>query len=259
MTRPEYFPKSIVETETVRIVREAAQLSLDLHLPVRLIGRPGTGKSCALWQVAKEMGGSYCEITAGIKKTKAMLESLLSSIGVKSGKNYASDIEELVYHHFRTKEDFVDGEWRTVTRFLVVDEVQTLEVTAFRELLRVQERCSLGLVLAGNKERLAGGKNDADMLEQIDSRILPPWHLPGPSKRDCELIGSTFNVEGKDAYSVLSAYGMATNFRALVHLLEIAQRLTAGAVGIRREHLEAGLRFIKPKAEVLKLIKSEAA
>ncbi|MCJ8509026.1 AAA family ATPase [Rhizobium lemnae] len=254
MIRPDHFPKSIVETETIRMVREAALLSLELHRPVRLIGPPGTGKSCALWQVANEMGGSYCEITAGTKKTKSMLELLLFSIGVKSGKNYASDIEELVYYHFRGNDEFIDGEWRTLPRLLVVDEVQTLEVTAFRELLRVQERCSIGLVLAGNKERLAGGKNDADTLEQINSRILPPWHLPGPTKRDCELIGSTFNVEGTDAYSVLTAYGTATNFRALVHLLEFAQRLTAGAVGIRREHLEKGLKFFKPKSEILKLL-----
>lgn len=116
----------------------------------------------------------------------------------------------------------------------------------------------MGLVVAGNEERLAGGKKDAETLAQIESRILPPRHLSGPGRRDCELIGASCNVEGKAACDFVTAFGTATNFRALIQLLEIAQRLNGGTRGIRRQHLEAGLRFLNPTPETLKLMKSQA-
>ncbi|MGV8936990.1 MAG: AAA family ATPase [Allorhizobium sp.] len=261
MIRPAHIPASIVETETTRISREAAQYSLDLRFPVHLIGRPGTGKSSALWHISQEMGGSYCEISGPSKTMKGMFESLLRSLGRRIDSKYLADIADEVYRAFEPRQQYVEdiGGWRFLPRLLVVDEVQTLEATAFRELLRVQEKCSLGLVLAGNEERLAGDKRDAATWAQIESRIAMQRHLPGPGTRDCELIGATYNVEGRDAYAVLSSYGVATNFRDLVQLLETAKRLTGGTAGIRREHLEGSLRLLKPRPEILKLLKSEAA
>lgn len=157
MIRPAHIPAAIVETETVRIVREAARTSIDLGYPTRLIGRPGTGKTSALWHIAQEMGGSYCEITGAGKNIKSMFEALLKSVGRLSGKTYISDIADEVYRTFEPQQRYCSdaGDWRFIPRLVVVDEVQTIEATAFRELLRVQERCSLGLVLAGNAERLA--------------------------------------------------------------------------------------------------------
>ena len=261
MIRPSSIPESIVETETVRIVREAAQMSMAVGYPTRLIGRPGTGKSSALWHVAKEMGGSYCEITGAGKSIKAVFELLLDSINRRCGTNHLSAIADAVYSEFEPQHTWCSetDDYRFVPRLVFVDEIQTIEATAFRELLRVQERCSLGLVLAGNEERLAASDKDAATWAQIESRILPPQHLPGPSRQDCELICATYNVEGKGAYSLLSTYGSATNFRALIQLLEVAKRLTGDTTGIRFDHVEAAIRLMRPKAEILKLIKSEAA
>jgi DNA transposition AAA+ family ATPase len=260
MERPVNIPANIVETETVAIAREAATLALALRFPVHIVGRPGTGKSSALWHVAREMGGSYCEVSAPSKGTKAMFELLLDSIGERTGKKYVSEIADEVYYRFQPHHaPSSDGEWHQFPRLLVVDEVQTLEPTAFRELLRVQEKCGVGLVLAGNAERLAGQKKDADTWAQIESRIAVRRTLPGPNKRDCELIGSTYNVEGKDAYEALSAFGTRTNFRDLTQLLEIAKSLAGNAIGIRKSHLETALRLANPKTEALKLLRSEVA
>lgn len=261
MIRPSSIPEAIVETETVRIVREAAQMSMAVGYPTRLIGRPGTGKSSALWHVAKEMGGSYCEITGAGKNIKSVFELLLSSINKRCGKNHLSAIADAVYYEFEPQQTWCSemNDFRFMPRLVFIDEIQTIEATAFRELLRVQERCSLALVLAGNEERLAADNKDAATWAQIESRIMPPQHLPGPSRKDCELIGSTYNVEGTNAYALLAAYGVATNFRALVQLLEVSKRLTGDATGIRCDHIEAAIRLMKPRAEILKLIKSEAA
>ena len=70
--------------------------------------------------------------------------------------------------------------------------------------------------------------------------------------------GASYYVEGKAAYDFVNAFGTATNFRALIQLLEVVQRLNGGTRGICEQHLEAGLRFLNPKPETLNLMKSQA-
>jgi DNA transposition AAA+ family ATPase len=258
MERPANIPASIVETDTVLIAREIATVAVAYRCSVHLIGRAGTGKSSAVWHMAKQMGGIYCEVSQASKNTKGLFELMLDSIGRRSGKRHLSSIADDLYHAFQPREKWLGQEWKYTPRLLVVDEVQTLEAPAFRELLRVQEKCELALVLAGNAERLAGRPKDAGTWEQIESRISIQRNLPGPSRRDCDLIGSTFNVEGAEAYNALATFGMRTNLRDLTKLLEFAQGLTGGT-GIRMQHLQDALRLRKPKADVLKLLKSEAA
>lgn len=261
--RPANIPESIVHTEAVRIVREMADTSLLHRKPVRIVGRPGTGKSTALWHVAEAMGGRYCEIAQASKAPKGMFELLIKTAGrwgVHSQRTAIGILSDEVYSYYEPRHMFSDSAWVSRPQLLVVDEVQTLEATTFRELLRVQEKCEMGLVVAGNEERLAETrKKDAATWEQVESRILITRHQPGPSKEDCESIGSAHNVEGSDGYAVLVRYGMATNFRALTHLLEVATSLTGGGVGIRRAHLEAALALVSPKTSLQKLLKSEAA
>ncbi len=258
MDRPSNIPASIVDTDTVLMARNVASIALEFRCSAHLIGRAGTGKSSALWHVANQMGGSYCEVSQASKNTKGLFELVLDSIGHRSGKKYLNDIAEDAYFHFQPRETWGDGKWEYQPRLLVVDEVQTLEAPAFRELLRLQEKCQIALIIAGNAERLAGRAKDAATWEQIESRISIQRNLPGPSRRDCDLIGGAFNVEGADAYQALANFGTRTNLRDLTKLLEFAAKLTGGT-GIRRKHLEDALRMRKPKADVLRLLKSEAA
>lgn len=264
MTRPANVPETIVQTEAVKIVQEMADLSLLLRKPVQIIGRPGTGKSTALWHVANSMGGRYCEISQASKTPKGMLEMLIKTAGqwgYHSQRLSIGTLSDEVYSYYEHRSIIADdGSWIYVPRLLVVDEVQTLEAPAFRELLRIQEKCEMGLLVAGNAERLAGTrKKDATTWEQVESRVLAARYLPGPSKADCESIGSAHNVEGGDAYELLVRFGMSTNFRALTHLLDFAARMTGNNVGIRRSHLEDALRFTNPKINLQKLLKPEAA
>ncbi|OJF99972.1 ATP-binding protein [Pararhizobium antarcticum] len=263
--RPANIPARIVETDTVKIARMASKFSLDMGFPVHLIGRPGTGKSSALWHIAQDMGGGYCEVSAQSRSTKGMFQMLLGTLGIADDHKYISDLSDDVYRCFMPINRYCSeaGCFVDVPHFLVVDEVQTLEATALRELLRVQEKCSLGLVIAGNAERLATTRRDAATWAQIESRIGMQRHLPGPSICDCELIGAAFNVEGKDAYAALSAYGTRTNFRDLVQLLETARRMsgpeTGHAVGIRLIHLQNALSTLTARTGAMKLLNPEDA
>lgn len=243
--RPANIPESIAPTEAVRIVREMVDTSLLHRKPVRIVGRPGTGKSSALWHVAEAMGGRYCEIAQASKAPKGMFELLVKTAGqwgFHSQRTAIGILSDEVYSYYEPRNIFVDGAWGNKPQLLVVDEVQTLEATAFRELLRVQEKCEMGLLVAGNEERLAGTrKKDAATWEQVESRILVTRNLPGPSKEDCESIGSAHNVEGRDGYAILVKFGMSTNFRALTHLLEVAASLTG-----RKRRDQAGTSRSRP-------------
>ena len=258
MKKSTRIPDVIVETEAVALVREEANTSLLTGYASRLIGRSGTGKTCAMWHVAHEMGGIYCEVTTASKNPKGMMEMLLRAAGYRSSCNSISGIIDDVVHEYSPQVVLRGGKWIREQRLLFVDEIQTAEAPALRELLRVQEQCQFGLVLAGNEERLAGGNKDAATLKQIVSRIMPPCHLPGPSLRDCELIGASFGVEGIPAYKVIASFGTGTDFRELDKLLILAKSLTAGTTGIRLEHVEKALRFMNQK-EVLKHIGKEVA
>lgn len=259
--RPGNIPETVVETATVAIARDAADYAIALRRPVHIVGAAGTGKSSALWHIAQSMGGYYCEISGPTKATKGLFELLLKTVGVWNGQKFISDLADAVYRAFEPVQRYssAEGQWVMEPAFLAVDEVQTLEPTAFRELLRIQEKCEVGLIVAGNAERLAGKKQDAGTWDQIESRITMRRMLPGPSKKDCELIGSTFNVEGKEAYDALANFGMRTNLRDLTHLLEAAKRLSGGTTGIRKNHLEGALRTLNPKHDALRLLRPEAA
>lgn len=190
--RPATVPETIVETDTVALAREVAQLAVSLQFPMHIVGAPGTGKSSALWHIARQMGGIYCEVSQTSKGTKGLYELLLQSIGRWDRERQSSELFRNVLHYYSPLEELKSGGWTKSPRFLVVDEVQTLEPATFRELLHIQERCELGLVVAGNAERLAQtSKKDAATWAQIESRIALRRILPGPSRRDCDLIGST--------------------------------------------------------------------
>lgn len=258
MKRPADIPATIVETDTVLMAREVVSVAMNYKCAAHLIGRSGTGKSTALWHVANENGGSYCDVSQASKATKGMFELILDSIGRRTGKKYISEIADDVYYEFQPKQEWTEGDWVYTPRLLIVDEVQNLEAPTFRELLRVQEKCQVALVLSGNAERLAGRARDAGTWEQIESRISIQRFVPGPSRRDCDLIGAAYNVEGTDAFDAVAAFGMRTNLRDLNELLKYASGLTAGT-GIRVHHLHDALGMRKPKADSGRLLKSQAA
>ncbi|WP_188821561.1 ATP-binding protein [Brucella endophytica] len=220
-------------------------MARDLGVTMHIVGRPGTGKTSALWHIAQEFNGTYVEIDGAHKKIKGMLELLLQSKRLWDREQHTTQLADAVQRAFQPRHTIVEGAgWEYVPQLLIVDEVQTLEATAVRELVRIQERCQLALVIAGNEERLAGTNKEIDTLEQNERRIAARCVLPGPSKRDCELIGASFNVEGKDAYAFVVEYGLATNFGDLNYLLTFAERLTGGVVGIRLNHLLDAHRLI---------------
>lgn len=246
------------EIGSVRRIREGVAFSQNFGLPTRIISKAGYGKTTALFYIAKDLGGAYCLAGHAHKTVPDMYRMLLSAFGFGVAKNYTRDLfDDLIWKLKPSEWEREYGE-KKPRKLLIVDEVQTLEATAQRELLNIQETCDLALVICGNGERLAKTKIDRAAWEQIDSRIGMEISLPKLTRHDCELIGSSYGLEGMDAYEAIGNYGTQMTARHLGQLLDSAKRLIRTGGTIKLQHIEAVLQG-NPKLGNMKLLKAEAA
>lgn len=248
LVRP-YVSDIFVETTAVKHIRLAIDNALGFEYPVYIESAPGYGKTTALWYLTEEFKGNYCLIGASQKSVPDMYRTLLSAFGFWHDSTYQRDLYNTLVSRLGT---YYPGGTR---KLLVVDEFQTLEAAAKRELLNIQETCGLALVLSGNSERLFGdGKKDKAAMDQIESRIGIRIKLSPLSVEDCQKLGTAFNVEGSDAYRAISYYGLNTSIRALVRVLKQAQKMTGDVVGIRLNHIEMAVIALHGSKEKLSLL-----
>ena len=217
-----------VEVMASRQAKSAIEAAFSLGYPALITGAPGTGKTTALMHHVKAYDGVYCAVGLADKTHRGMLEMLVSAYQLWNNAQYLNKLSEIVYSCLSSERG----------KLLIVDEYQTMEPAVLRELLNIQETCGIALVLSGNTERLAGTRRDEAAIEQINSRIGVHVKIGSPLPEDCVSIGVEFNVEGKDAYDVLKAYGCRSSLRQLVQLLEIAEGLSGGLGSLQLHHLE---------------------
>lgn len=248
--------KYFVEIGAVSRIKEGIQYAFDMGEPVRITSQAGYGKTTALFYLARELGGSYCQIGQAHKSTPDMYRALLAACGILHDCNYARDLFARIIDRLGPASPQLLPESQP-RRLIIIDEIQTLEATALRELLNIQETCNLALIMSGNGERIAKSKIDQAAWKQIDSRIGMEISLPGLSRKDCDLMGAAYGVEGMDAYAAIANYGTQTTARMLGRLLESARLLTAGTGGIRLSHIEITIAG-NPKLGDVRLLRPEA-
>jgi len=254
LIRP-YVAKRFVEIEAVKQIREAIEYARAFDYPAYVISPPGYGKTTALWHLADEYKGFYCQIGAAQKSVSEMYRTLLSTFKILHNSTYQRDLFNVLVDSL-LRESYYMSE-PDDKPLLIVDEFQTLEAQAKRELLNIQETCGLALVIAGNAERLvAENKRDTAAMEQIESRIGMRVTLPPLTEQDCIGIGAAMNVEGRDAYEAVESFGLQTNVRALVQMLQQADRLSGGGAGVRLQHIKSAVLSMHGKADALSYLKT---
>ena len=253
LIRP-YVPVSFLEISPVSIIRTAIDTARQFPYPVQIQGAPGYGKTTALYHLSKEDGATYCHVGAGMKSVPDMYRMLLAAFEIQHDENYTRDLYNRLVGTLRRRLEYdeIDGLPR---RLLVVDEVQTLEATAQRELLNIQETCEIALIMSGNGERLAKSRVDRNAWEQINSRLGMRVQLPPLNEQDCIEIGTAFAVEGMDSYRAITAMGTQTSVRELIRVLEQAKVLTVGGSGIHLQHINQAVLAIYGTSDALKRLK----
>jgi DNA transposition AAA+ family ATPase len=245
-----------VEISAVSVIRAAIDRALSWPYPSRVISRPGMGKTTALRHFEGEVGAVYCMVKAQHKDTPGMYQMLMAAYGMyREGKSTRDDALQ-VYRDL--KRSAFDGENWTLRRHdrpLLVDEYQTLEATALRELLNIVEECQIPLVLCGNGARLAKErKADQAALDQIWNRVRPTYQIDPPDGDDCRKLAVEFDVEfDRATYDALAMYGANTSVRDLVCLLGEA-RAVAGPGVIKLHHIETAVLTLYGRRDALKLL-----
>ncbi len=225
--------KHFVDIGSVQRCREAIQYAQSFGEPVRIVSDAGYGKTTALYYLSHEFDGVYCQVGQAHKSTADMYRLLLAAFGIWHDFNYMRDLSSKLISALTS--------YSSRRTLLIVDEVQTLEATAQRELLNIQETCDIALIVSGNGDRIARSKIDYGAWKQIDSRIGMEIMLPGLSRKDCQLMGAAYGVEGLDAYNAIVNYGTKTTPRMLGRLLRNAKELTADSTAIQLKQIEATL------------------
>lgn len=248
-----------VEISAVRTIRAAIDRATNWQYPSRVISRPGMGKTTALRHFERKLGAVYCMVKAQHKDTAGMYLMLLEAYGLYRRGKTARDDANQIYHDL-TRSEFDGDGWQVVPhkRPLLVDEYQTLEATALRELLNIVEECRIPLVLCGNGERLAKErKADRAALEQVWNRVRPTYRIDAPDADDCRNIAIEFDVEFDHAtYAALAAYGDSTSVRDLVCLLGEARAVAEVGV-ITLHHIETAVLTIYGTHAALKLLTTD--
>jgi DNA transposition AAA+ family ATPase len=256
IVRP-YVPSEefFVEISAVKRIRDGIGYAMNMGEPIQVVSEPGHGKTTALYYLAKQLGGVYCPIGHVHKSAPDMYRLLLDAFRIAHDAKYNRDLFDALVRHLRpTQWEREEGP----RRLLIIDESQTLEPTAQRDLLNIQETCNLALVISGNGERLAKSSLDRSAWKQIDHRLGMKIKLPGLSGHDCELMGAAYGVEGMNAYEAIRNFGTKTTARDLGRLLREAKALTGSTRGIQLKDIQNVLKA-KPEFADLKLLRSEAA
>jgi DNA transposition AAA+ family ATPase len=241
--------ENFVETETYRKVKDAVLHAVSLQRAVLVFGKAGLGKTVSLLKIASETGAPMFEVDDTNKGTGAMLESFITAFGYsphgrttrdllyQCKKVAALDSFALLYGSRGLSPD----QYRQ-SRLLLVDEYQNLQPVALRLLLGLCLEAQLPLLVCGNSETLASRSREAKLaVEQLRHRLLLRFEVGKPSYRDCRDIGILFNVEGKEAYAAISAFGSRTSLRELVDMLQKAAIMTGGEGSIKHHTIESAL------------------
>lgn len=225
-------PASFVHTATVRLIEDAFARSVGGNPiePVAIVGAPGVGKTTALARIASTRPAvAFVTVTPSNRRLKALLSMLIDVFGIPSDSRYTSGLASILEYNLR---GFAEAGWS-----LIVDEVQLLDADAVFQLCKYTELFGLPLILAGNSHSLRRTRANASAIEQVRSRVSTWLVIDGVSEADITEFGVNANVEGKDAYGLLTHYGLKASLREVVRLLAEA-RIFAGSKGpIRRPAL----------------------
>ncbi|MEP4768252.1 MAG: AAA family ATPase [Roseibium sp.] len=236
-----------VDISASREIRKAIDVAREIpKYPVLISSKPGMGKSTALRHYARKLGAFYCEVGHADKTVKGMLKMIIEATGFGTSYRFVKDLSDTavarLYEGYSSK------------RLLIVDEVQNLDLSAFRELLRIHEEAGCALVLSGNDKRLARTRIHDSALDQIVSRLGFRVELGSPLEEDCRDIAVDYNVEDTEAYKALAHFGRQTSVRDLVRLLVFAEKLKGQSGSINLHHLKAAFLTIYGNKRDLKLL-----
>ena len=221
-------------------VISAVECAIESGIVAHIIGEPGLGKTQALLYAQSRIHGSiYCSVSQTSKNYVGLLKMLHGELGFLADHKYTRDIENSLLNHLPIYQGR-DGD--PVRRLVMIDEIQILELPAFRDLLEIATYSPIALVVCGNPTSLASSaKRDAGTFNQIRSRIGLWRHIEKPTAEDCQRIAAGFNLEGMDAYKAAVEIARSSSLRIMCNVLARAENLSAGRGSTKLHHMKTAV------------------
>ena len=245
------FTDRYIATVASQSIDQAISAARDTPMVISISGAPGTGKTTALLHQMQKFDAFYCTITNAHKSTRGLMILLLETFHLYAVHRRSSiyDIHNALYGQLPNY-----GISRcSKPELLIVDECQSLDNSAMRELLALQEHSGISVVLSGNDHRLAQSKSHDSAIGQIARRIDWRIRLGKPSKEDCEAFCAEYNV-AFDQVSLITKIGQETSIDTIVKIITRAQIYCGGVGQVKRQHLQPAISSIFNSKEAAKLL-----
>ena len=234
-----------IDTPTSRIIRARIEQA---DRPELIKGPPGIGKSATIEHiVATNPHFRFVRITPSRASLKAFFECVGDAFMIRVVARSLKECEDSLWHGLLRRPDCR----------LIIDEAQNLNLDAMRSALALFDERQIPVIAVGNSAVLKRTQRRLyAAFDQLADRFGPPLEFTGITRDDVIAFGIAHDVEGKDAYDVLTRYGLeAQSFRQLVRLLEPARELAGSGRPIRFQHLKDALGLLCGPTAARRLIK----
>ncbi len=230
-----------VELSTSKAIQTALWQARETGDPSLVIGRSGVGKSAAIAEILADGQALGCTMTAAYHDRTGIYRMLLEVYGIHAPRRGTTkELSERVYGEIRGRYEDIEP--------LIIDEYQGIELTALRELLKVQDALGMALVLVGNGETIAERRKteQQEAMEQIINRYGLTVRIDGLLDSDFEALADEWMVEPTPhTRAAVQAYGRRFSLHQLTMLLRQARELAA--IGPTRfEHLQTVVALANP-------------
>lgn len=205
-----------VETSVSRYIFQTIETARELGKNAAIVGKPGVGKSHALYAYARQHGTYFMTATAVSGNSLRDLFRELADVITVAVSGSIRDMQRQMFQYD------LSG------RALLIDESQNLKLQAFRELLHLHDFTGLCLVFCGNEEVLKRVRTDKGAFAQISRRVPVRAEINSIVDEDADHLANAFGVEGMDTYRLLRSIGAVFHADGVVSILEIAKRFAAG-------------------------------
>lgn len=230
-------PTRFALTSVSQQIEDAVEFAIMTESAVAVRGRPGIGKSSTIGKLLSSDDPRIAafEIPAGHGGHRNVVKWAATALDTPS---WSGPHIGAVISHIR------DGQ-RFNFSCLIVDEIQNTDAAGIRDLLSLNERAFLPLVLVGNEDALKSPKGKSAAWEQIFDRVTKIVELEATLAEDAEAIARAWGANLKDTLKVVLAFAETHSLRRVVQLLKTARALAEGGGDLTVNHIEVALGYLR--------------
>jgi len=237
-------------TDVVRDIFEACDIGISMRTLGVIVGKPGTGKTTAIEEFARqEQHARFIRLNGAKCSRAALLREMIQRMGIP-----ASRFQEVGrFAHWENMDTLIGALTDGQLRLFIIDEAQKLERDAIEMIREIYDEALVSFMLVSNPEFGASlniknieaaelSENVRMKFPQLSARISLTRWIGAPSHKDIKDLCSFFDIEGDDACrlvgEILSRHG---HLHQIAPLIERARNQAGPNQPITIDHLKIAI------------------